>query len=889
MKLLIRISLLLFISINLYAQPYKNPNLPVEERVQDLLKRMTPEEKFWQLFMIPGDLSNGKEKYKTGIFGFQVSTVGQNADAAGQMLSYAAGASATETAEMVNEMQRYFINESRLGIPIIPFDEALHGLVRRGATAFPQSIGMAASWNPDLIHRVGNAIATECKTRGIRQILSPVVNIASDVRWGRTEETYGEDPFLTSEMGVAFVSAFEKMGVITTPKHYLANVGDGGRDSYPIHFNERLLREIYLPPFEACFKRGGARSVMTSYNSLNGSPCTANDWILNRLLKQEWNFNGFVISDAGATGGANVLHFTAKDYPDATAQSITNGLDVIFQTNYDHYTLFQPPFLDGRIDAKIIDEAVARVLRLKFELGLFENPYVEPKDAALWNGHASHRQLAKEVALESIVLLKNENNTLPLSKKIKSLAVVGPDADEARLGGYSGPGINKISILQGIQNKLGKQVNVHFAKGCDWEDEQYVTIPASSLSCSENGKTVPGLWGEYFSNVTLAGQPVFRRIDKQVQFQWTLFSPDPEKLSYDFYSVRWSGKVKSPESGVFQIGIDGNDGYRLFLDGKLLIDNWKKLSKQTLLADFKFEKNKEYDLRIEFFEPVGNAFFRLVWNIGVKNNQSEEIEKAAQLAAKCDAAVVVVGIEEGEFRDRAYLNLPGRQEELIQRVAAAGKPVVVVLVGGSAITMNNWLKQVPVVLDVWYPGEEGGDAVADVLFGDYNPAGRLPITFPVFEGQLPLVYNHKPTGRGDDYNNLTGQPLFPFGYGMSYTNFEYSNFKLEKDKIRTDESVVVSCLITNIGKLSGDEVVQLYLRDELASVARPVSELKGFKRIHLNSGESQKIEFVITPETLSMLDKDLNKVVEPGDFRIMIGASSKDIRLRGILNVEATK
>ncbi len=889
MKLLIRISLLLFISINLYAQPYKNPNLPVEERVQDLLKRMTPEEKFWQLFMIPGDLSNGKEKYKTGIFGFQVSTVGQNADAAGQMLSYAAGASATETAEMVNEMQRYFINESRLGIPIIPFDEALHGLVRRGATAFPQSIGMAASWNPDLIHRVGNAIATECKTRGIRQILSPVINIASDVRWGRTEETYGEDPFLTSEMGVAFVSAFEKMGVITTPKHYLANVGDGGRDSYPIHFNERLLREIYLPPFEACFKRGGARSVMTSYNSLNGSPCTANDWILNRLLKQEWNFNGFVISDAGATGGANVLHFTAKDYPDATAQAITNGLDVIFQTSYDHYTLFQPPFLDGRIDAKIIDEAVARVLRLKFELGLFENPYVEPKDAALWNGHASHRQLAKEVALESIVLLKNENNTLPLSKKIKSLAVVGPDADDARLGGYCGPGINKISILQGIQHKLGKQVNVHYAKACDREDVQYMTIPASSLSCSENGKTVPGLWGEYFNNVTLAGQPVFRRIDKQVQFQWTLFSPDPEKLSYDFYSVRWAGKIKSPESGVFQIGIDGNDGYRLFLDGKLLIDNWKKLGKQTLLADFKFEKDKEYDLRIEFFEPVGNAFFRLVWNVGVKNNQSEEIEKAAQLAAKCDAAVVVVGIEEGEFRDRAYLNLPGRQEELIQRVAAAGKPVVVVLVGGSAITMNNWLKQVPAVLDVWYPGEEGGDAVADVLFGDYNPAGRLPITFPVFEGQLPLVYNHKPTGRGDDYNNLTGQPLFPFGYGMSYTNFEYSNFKLEKDKIRTDESVVVSCLITNTGKLSGDEVVQLYLRDELASVARPVSELKGFKRIHLNSGESQKIEFVITPETLSMLDKDLNKVVEPGDFRIMIGASSKDIRLRGILNVEATK
>jgi beta-glucosidase len=878
---------LLFYSliIQLNAQPYKDPKLPVDVRVKDLLSRMTLEEKFWQMFMIPGEMGNNKEYYKSGFLGFHDSTVEQIPLAAGQMLSYTTGASATETVEMVNRMQRFFLEESRLGIPVIPFDEALHGLVRRGATAFPQSIALAATWDTQLMHQVSKAIATECRTRGIRQILSPVVNIASDVRWGRTEETYGEDPFLCSEMSVAFVSEFEKMGVITTPKHFLANVGDGGRDSYPIHWDERLLREIYLPPFEACFKRGGSRSVMTSYNSLNGSPCTANDWLLNQILKKEWGFKGFVISDAAATGGANVLHFTAKDYPESTAKSINNGLDVIFQTSYDHYKLFSPPFYDGRIDQKAIDNAVSRVLKVKFELGLFDNPYIDAKAAGTWNGHPTHRKLAKESALESIVLLKNEKQALPLRKSIKSIAVIGADAAEARLGGYSGPGISPVSIVDGIKNKLGNQTQVRYTKGCDRENIEYVTVGSDFLSCSTDGKTQKGLVGEYFNNVTLAGKPVFTRLDPQVQFQWTLFSPDPEKLSYDFYSVRWTGKLKAPETGKYKIGIDGNDGYRLFLDNKLLIDNWKKLSKQTIATDFSFEKDKEYDIRIEYYEPAGNAFFRLVWNVNVSDTQSEEINNAVELSVKSDVTVIVAGIEEGEFRDRAYLNLPGRQEELINKVAATGKPVVVVLVGGSAITMNNWLKNVPAILDVWYPGEEGGNAVADVLFGDYNPAGRLPITFPVFEGQLPLVYNHKPTGRGDDYNNLTGQPLFPFGYGMSYTTFEYSDLKIDKNNISTSDSTIVRCKITNTGKLAGDEVVQLYIHDELASVARPVTELKGFNRIHLNPGETKEVSFIVNPEMLSMLDINLKKVVEPGDFRMTIGASSKDIRLRGILTV----
>jgi len=886
MKRIIVFLVFILILTTVSGQPYKNPNLEVDERVNDLLQRMTPEEKFWQLFMIPGDLGDDKEKFHHGIFGFQVSTVGQSTDAAGQMLSYNEGNSAFETATRINEIQSFFIKGSRLGIPIIPFDEALHGLVRSGATAFPQAIGLAATWNPDLMHQVAGAIALECKSRGIRQVLSPVVNIATDVRWGRTEETYGEDPFLASEMGVAFVSAFEEMGVITTPKHFLANVGDGGRDSYPIHWNERLLRELYLPPFEACFRRGGSRSVMTSYNSLDGSPCTANDWLLNSLLKNEWGFDGFVISDAGGAGGANVLHFTAADYPDATAKSINAGLDVIFQTNYDHHTLFSPPFYDGTLDEKVINEAVSRVLKLKFELGLFENPYVDPEEAATWNGHPDHRRLAKQAALESIVLLKNEKQTLPISKNIKSIAVIGPDADEARLGGYSGPGNQKVSILEGIRNLVGEKIQVNYALGCLREMPDYVTIPSDFLTCEINRNKLSGLKGECFDNITFSGEPVFTRNDKQVEFQWTLFGPVPEKLNYDFYSIRWSGKLTAPETGKFKIGIDGNDGYRLYLDGKLILDNWIKRTRQVVTADFDFEIDREYDLLIEFYEPVGNAWFRLVWNVGLEDDQSEEIEKAAELAKSSDLAIVVVGIDEGEFQDRAYLNLPGRQEELINRVAESGKPLAVVLVGGSAITMNNWIDKADAILHVWYAGEEGGNAVSEVLFGDYNPSGRLPITFPVFEGQLPLVYNHKPTGRGDDYLNLTGQPLFPFGFGLSFSTFDYSEIQLAKNPITRFDTTSVTVTITNTGQMAGDEVVQLYLRDELASVARPVRELKGFQRIRLEPGETKTVTFEINPETLSMLDKDLKKVVEPGDFRIMIGASSKDIRQKAILTVK---
>jgi beta-glucosidase len=852
------------------AQTYRKADAPVESRVQDLLSRMTLEEKFWQLFMLSTNLDGTVKKYSHGAFGFQISSTCDTSD----------------IATCVNSIQHHFIENTRLGIPIIPFDEALHGLVHKGATAFPQAIALAATFDTPLMHRVSEAIALECRSHGIRQVLSPVVNIASDVRWGRVEETYGEDPYLSSEMAVAFVSEFEKLDVITTPKHFIANVGDGGRDSYPIEYNERLLREIHLPPFEACILRGGSRSTMTSYNSLDGTPCTANDWLNNRLLKGELEFTGFVISDACAVGGAMVLHFTAKDYAESVVQALNGGLDVIFQTSYEHYPLFFNAFQEGKIDLKVINRAVARVLRAKFELGLFERPYVDSKWMALSALKDEHIRLACEAARKSIVLLKNESNTLPLRKNIRTIAVIGSDAVEARLGGYSGPGISKISILDGIIDKIGKSARVEYARGCERTSPQFFAVPSEYLSCSVDDTVRSGLIGEYFGNISLSGDPVFTRVDPQIKFQWTLFSPDPQKLSYDFYSVRWNGKLKAPETGTFEIGIDGSDGYRLYIDGEPLIDNWKKASRRTVLAEIGFEKDKEYDIRVEFFEPTGNAVFRLVWNVGVSSEWKKEMNDAVKLAGQSDVAVVVAGIEEGEFRDRAVLGLPGRQVELINRVAATGKPVVVVLIGGSAITMNGWFDNVPAVLCVWYPGEQGGHAVADVLFGDYNPAGRLPITFPLAEGQLPLVYNHKPTGRGDDYGNLTGQPLFPFAYGLSYTSFDYIDLSFDRQRILISDSAVVRFKVINRGELEGDEVIQLYIHDEVASVARPVTELKGFERIHLKQGEAKEVSFTITPKMLSMLGKDLKPVVETGNFRIMIGSSSKDIRLRGILTVD---
>ncbi|WP_294298864.1 beta-glucosidase [uncultured Chryseobacterium sp.] len=879
---LIGISLWGSVFISAQKPLYKDPKQPVEVRVQDLLKRMTPEEKFWQCFMIPGDLDHvPKGQYAHGIFGLQVSAGNQGGGAAGQMLTYNANEDAEKLTRKINAIQKYFIEESRLGIPIIPFDEALHGLVREGATAFPQAIGLAATFNPELMKQVSTAIAKESKLRGIRQILTPVVNLASDVRWGRTEETYGEDPFLTSVMGVSFVSSFENMGIITTPKHFLANVGEGGRDSYPIHWSGRYLEETHLVPFEKAFHQGKSRSVMTSYNLLDGRPSTANHWLLTEKLKKEWNFKGFVISDASAVGGANVLHFTAKDYDDASAQAINAGLDVIFQTEYKHYQLFIPPFLDGRISKERIDDAVARVLRAKFELGLFENPYVSDKDIQDLR-KINHKPLAEKTAVESFVLLQNDNKTLPVPENVKKILVVGTDAADARLGGYSGPGNKKVSILDGIRNFVkNRNIEITYSKGIDWNLKKFVTVPADFLS-SANGK---GLKGSYFANPDLKGTPVFEKQNEQLNFKWTLYSPDPEKLQPDNYSVRWTGKLQAPDSGKYQLGLRGNDGFRLYINGKLLIDNWEKLSYSTKTIDFDFIKGQSCDITVEFHENRGEANIELIWNYGL-NDEQKDFDEALKQAKNADYIIVTAGIHEGEFQDRSSLSLPGNQEPFIHEISKLNKPVAVVLVGGSAIKTTGWKDEVGAILDVWYPGEEGGNAVAKVLFGAENPSGKLPVTFPVEEGQLPLSYNHHPTGRGNDYYDLSGEPLYPFGFGLSYTTFEISGLQLNHTKFTDNESIIAKVNVKNTGSKAGSEVIQLYVKDLLASVSRPVIELKGFQKVHLKPGESKQITIEVPVKEMQFLDEKMNWTIEKGTYRILVGNSSKNLALKENIEVE---
>ena len=825
---------------------------------------MTLEEKFWQLFMIPGDLDNPADDYSHGIFGLQISAAAKG-DAP----------TARGHAERINAIQRYFVEHTRLGIPIIPFDEAVHGLVREGATVFPSAIALAATWDPALVRRVAEVIADETRSRGIRQVLSPVVNIADDVRWGRVEETYGEDPYLASVMAQAFIEPIEHVGIVATPKHFVANVGAGGRDSYPIDDDDRELAERYFPPFEAAIRKAHARSIMTAYNSVDGLPATQNPRLLNGILKHDWGFSGFVISDAAATGGATVLHMTEPSTPVAAEHAWEAGLDVVFQSSYGQ----QRPYLDavrrGLVPSAIIDAAVARVLRVKFQLGLFEHPYVDPDEAARENGSADHAALAREASRESIVLLKNDRATLPLATTLHSLAIIGVDASEARLGGYSGPGARIVSVLEGIRHAM-PSADVEYAPGPGRSIHDFVAVPADALA--------PGLTGEYFDNIRLDGQPRLARTDAQIDFRWTL-NPPGRGIPFDWYSARWTGTIVAPAAGARRIGIEGNDGYRLYLDGALAIDDWRKQSYSRHLVEVRWVPGSLHRIRLEYFESTGNARLKLIWDAGVTDDSEARIGEAVALAQRSDTVIVVAGIEEGEFRDRARLGLPGRQEDLIRQLASTGKPTVVVLVGGSAITMTSWIDRVNAVVDVWYPGEQGGDAVADVLFGRADPAGRLPITFPMSEGQLPLSYDHKPTGRGDDYVDLTGMPEFPFGFGLSYTTFEYSNLRIDPDSIATTRSATVHCTVTNTGRRTGEEVAQLYVRDVLASTVRPVMQLEGVERVSIAPGESKEVTFVLGPEQLRMRDKDNAWIVEPGVFRVMVGSSSKDIRLRGGLTV----
>ncbi len=841
--------------------PYEDPKLPIDKRVEDLLSRMTLEEKVAQL--------------RSSRFCTKICNVGN-------LTHVTRGLAPKEGATRANELQIQAIEDTRLGIPVIIHDECLHGCMAKFSTSFPQAIALAATWDSELVYKVAKAIAKETRARGIHQCLSPVVNIVRDVRAGRTEESFGEDPYLTSVMATVYCKAFREEGIIATPKHFVANfVGDGGRDSNEIHFSERILREIYFPGFKAAIK-AGALSVMAAYNSLDGIPCSCNKWLLTEVLRWEWGFEGFVVSDYNSVSGILYKHHVTDKLEEAAKLALEAGLEVEFPEVYIYGDPLIKAIKEGMIPEEVLNEAVRRVLRAKFLIGLFDNPFVDPEKADKICGCEEHVRLALQAAREAIVLLKNEGNLLPLNReKIKSIAIIGPLSDELRLGGYSGIPKRTVSPLEGIKEKVSSMnIKVYHAKGCPADIDIHLPISSRYLRPPDGEPGQYGLKAEYFDNPDLAGEPVITRIDWRMRFDWGYGSPHP-KLPKDGFSVRWTGKIVPPETGTYELClITSGGGARLWLDGKLLVDTWEEILPSPKTVKVMLEAGKEYSLKMEYHKISGYASLRLSWDFG---DVTENIRKAVEIAKEAEVAVIFVGIEEGEGRDRAILRLPRPQERLIEEVLKVNNRVIVVLMTGSAV-VGEWIYKVPALIQAWYPGQEGGRAIAEVLFGEYNPGGRLPFTWPLHEGQLPLYYNYKPSGRIYDYVNMPAIPLFPFGHGLSYTKFKYTNLKIEVDDKTWNIRVNVD--IENIGDREGDEVVQLYIRDVIASIARPFKELRGFKRISLKPGEKSTVTFILTPDDLAMFNSEMRREVEPGVFEIMIGSSSEDIRLRGEIYIK---
>jgi beta-glucosidase len=735
------------------AAKYRNAALPIEDRVADLLSRMTLEEKVQQIC--------GGSRAEMEVI-----------DPTGNYTTEAARAVLTrwwdpdlvfparKAAILRNGVQRYLKEKTRLGIPALFMGEALHGFMEYGSTSFPQALGLASTWDPDLVHQVFTAAGNEAGAAGAGQVFSPVLDIARDPRWGRTEETYGEDPFLASRMGVAAITGLQgdsflidRRHVVATAKHFAVHgQPEGGTNTAPGNYSERIIRENFLVPFQTAVEEAQVGSVMASYNEIDGIPSHVNHWLLDRVLRQEWGFRGYVTSDGDGLQMLTATHHVAADKAEAARLALSAGVDYDLSDGSVYRTLLWQVKM-GTVPEAELDRAVARILTTKFRLGLFDNPYVDPDYAEKVTNSAEHRALALKAAQKAVVLLKNEKNLLPLDlSKLKTIAVIGPNAEGIHLGGYSREPAHSVSILQGIRDRVGSKATVVYAEGCKITDAK----------------------------------------------------PD------------WHG---------------------WFADNVHLIE---------------------------------------------AATQRDSVRAAADPARKADVAILVVGENESTNReawseqhlgDRDSLDLLGAQNDLVKAVVETGTPTVVLLINGRPLSINYIAEHVPAILEGWYLGQEGGTAAADVLFGDVNPGGKLPITFPRSVGDLPDFYNHKPSANRT-YAFSTRKPLFPFGFGLSYTTFRFENVRVEPAQIVSGGTAKVSVDITNTGSREGDEVPQLYVHQRVASVTRPVLQLKGFQRVTLKPGEKKTIEFSITPDMLSMLNVDMHRVVEPGVVDLMVGPSS---------------
>ena len=860
-------------SNNKQLYPYQNSKLSIEERVNDLLSRMSLEEKVRQM-----DMYNAEHFIDEDLFSLEKANELLGELGAGAM--HVRGFQ-SNTVKLCNEAQEYAIQHSRWGIPVLFLEEALHGAYTKESTLFPIPLALASTWDKELIESVGKVIATESRAHGIALGLGPVLGIARDPRWGRVEETYGEDPHLVSEIGLAMISGLQgkelksDRSIIAEPKHFAVHSQPlAGSNCMAVFTSEREARSSFLIPFEKAFHIGKARATMSAYSEWNGFPCTGNKWLLTDLLRNEWGFNGMVISDLGAVSQLETEHHIADSPKDAIKQAVQAGVNMEFYdfSNNEYQNNLIQLVNEKQLSMSIIDSAVASVLRIKFELGLFEDPYTDPNLSLKRNHTEANKEVALKAAEEAICLLKNDNDILPLKKSIKTIAVLGPNADNNTLaGGYSREDVKVMTVVEGIKKIAGEKITVLHEKAIPIVMKG-IAIPSEYLWLPD--LSANGLKGEYFNNQQLTGDPVLERNDEQVDFKWGSQGPSPD-LYKDGFSARWTGYLIPKEDISGWIGLSCDEGGRLFIDDKKVVE---KKPDGTIISNcqMEFKAGQNYKIKLEYYEDTWDANVSLRWDY-----KAYQIDKAVELAKKSDVAVVVLGENSsivGENKDRTSLGLYGGQLEFLREIYKTGTPVVVVLLNGRPISIPWVDKNVPAIIEAWFPGEMGGLAIAKVLFGLYNPAGRLPITVPYSVGQCPIYYNQK---AWHHHKNVDGPdtPLYPFGYGLSYSTFEYSNLKLTSLKLGLDDSLKVTLDIKNTGKYDGEEVVQLYINDLVSSVTTPYIELKDFERVKIKSGQTVTVTFDISVSQLALWNKQMQKVVEPGEFQIMIGSSSRDIHL----------
>lgn len=811
------------------SAPYLDKSLNIEDRVEDLLKRMTFEEKI--------DMLGGT--------GFETKAI------------------------------------ERLDIPPLNMTDGPLGVRWDQSTAFPSGILMGATWNPELISKLGSAIAEEVKAKGRQVILGPCVNIARIPMGGRNFESFGEDPFLTSRIAVDYIKGVQKENVVATVKHFAANNQEHQRDFVNTIVDERALNEIYLPSFKAAVEEANVLAVMSAYNKVNDHFCSENDYLLIDKLKTEWKFKGLVMSDWGA------VH--------STVPTFNGGLDLEMPTGkYLNKETLLDKIKSGELSEAKLDDKVRRILRVMFTIGLFDD-YQYDKSKVNTD---EHKQVALDVAKDGIVLLKNNNSILPLElNKIKSIAVIGSNSNVAVTGGGGSSMVvpfESVSPLEALRNKIGNKVKINFAQGSMIDgdanpiDPKYLFV---DIDQKENG-----LKGEYFTNMNLNGKPERIVIDKTINFMWNDKGPF-EDFPQDNFSVRWNGYIKVDQSGRYTLDVASDDGVRLYLDDKLVIDDWNDHALLTNSYTVNLEANKFYKIKLEYYENGGGAIVKLGW----RKPNDELIVDAINAAKNSDVAIVFAGTNytyESEGYDRKDLSLPNDQDELINQIAAANKNTIVVLTTGSPVLMDKWIDKVDGLIEAWFAGEQAGNAIAEILLGEANPSGKLPMTFPKRWEDCSAFNTYKKedgTTRYEDgiyvgyrhFEKNKIEPLFPFGYGLSYTTFEYSGINLSSKEIDNNDKLTISLKLKNTGRSKGSEVVQLYINDLQSSVDRPVKELKAFKKVSLNPGEEKVVELTIDQNALSFFDTHKKMwIAEPGKFEVLIGSSSKDIKLKDTFNLK---